>query len=78
MSGNDLHYVITVQWAKNSVTTQSTIDGVITPTTGATRQAVFRDILAMVAELKGVHDPDDLVVSHFSLEPNSLQGGSTP
>lgn len=78
MSANDLHYVITVQWTKGSVTTHSTIDGVITPNPGATRQAVYREIAAMVAEMKGVHDPLELVVIHFSLEPNSLAEGSKP
>ncbi len=73
-----MHWVITLTWADGLATKQATSEGVATPSPGATRQELFREIRRWVAETKGL-DPGGVAVAFFDIAPNAIEAeGSTP
>lgn len=66
----DLHWIVTLQWPDSGGVRTYTLDGPVTPTRGATRQEIYRDVVAHAKEC--VSAPQDMVIVFFDLAPNQL------
>lgn len=65
------HYIITIQWAGPRGAEACTVDGVVIPGPGKSRQDLFHDIHNHVAA-QMPHIPQTAAVTFFALESNRL------